>query len=281
MKPTARPGTGSIERPMTTKAAGYSKNIGKEQKDFGMKTRMFFAKKAATTKESQIKEFEKTIQKLSDESILLKCRGNYVQAKEKALIAYDKLNEFKNKNIDYFNAEMEFGIQLNLALIYEGLKMWEDARQIYTEIVQKENYYTPGIMFQKIRINLGNLYYMQGEYKKAITEWHKAVDKIPKENKEMRGQILKNIANANIKLGSYNEAIDNYAQSLKNKDDLKTAMNLLLSYLAVNKIKETKEVFNLMLSAAQNQEREIDTVTDDSKASTIDGLREYLIIRKS
>jgi hypothetical protein len=48
MKGTARPGTGSVERPMTTKAAGYSKSLGKEQKDFGMKTRMFFAKKENT-----------------------------------------------------------------------------------------------------------------------------------------------------------------------------------------------------------------------------------------
>ena len=83
--------------------------------------------------------------------------------------------------MDYFNAEMEFGLQLNIALIYEGLKMYDDARQVYTEIVQKENYYPPGIMFQRIRVNLGNLYYTQGQYKKAITEWQKAVDKIPKE----------------------------------------------------------------------------------------------------
>ena len=45
MKPTARPPTGSaIERPMTTKAAGYSKSLGKDPKDFGNKTKMFFHK---------------------------------------------------------------------------------------------------------------------------------------------------------------------------------------------------------------------------------------------
>ena len=67
------------------------------------------------------------------------------------------MNDFKLQNVDYFNAEMEFGLQLNIALIYEGLKMYEDARQMYLEIVQKENYYTPGIMKDKVRINLGNL----------------------------------------------------------------------------------------------------------------------------
>ena len=278
MKGTARPGTGSVERPMTTKAAGYSKSLGKEQKDFGMKTRMFFAKKQNTSKEAAIKEFEKNIQKLSDESILLKCRGNYKAAKDKALSAYDKLTDFKNQNLDYFNAEMEFGLQLNIALIYEALKMYDDARTMYLDIVQKENYYTPGIMKDKIRINLGNLYYKQGEYKKAITEWQKAVDKISKENKELRGLVLRNIANANIKLGTYNEAIDNYTESVKHKEDMKTCMNLLLSNLAMNKIDQTKQVFNLMIDSAQSQEKEIDVSNDDKSA--IDPLKEYLIIRK-
>ena len=258
MKGTARPGTGSVERPMTTKAAGYSKSLGKEQKDFGMKTRMFFAKKENTSKEAIIKEFEKNIQKLSDESILLKCRGNFRGAKEKALSAYKKMNDFKLQNVDYFNAEMEFGLQLNIALIYEGLKMYEDARQMYLEIVQKENYYTPGIMKDKIRINLGNLYYKQGDYQNAIKEWKKAVDKISKDNKEMRGLVLRNIANANIKLGSYEDAIDNYTESVKHKEDMKTCKNLLLSNLAMKKTKETKQVFNLMIDSAQNQEKEID-----------------------
>ena len=278
MKGTARPGTGSVERPMTTKAAGYSKSLGKEQKDFGMKTRMFFAKKQNTSKEAQIKEFEKNIQKLSDESIILKCRGNYLGAKEKAINAYEKLNAFKLENMDYFNAEMEFGLQLNIALIYEGLKMYDDALAMYTEIVQKENYYTPGIMKDKIRINIGNLYYKQGDYKKAIIEWQKAVDKISKENKELRGLVFRNIANAHIKLGSFNEAIDKYAESVKNKEDMESCMNLLLSNLAMNKIPETKQVFSIMIESAQSQEKEIDTSND--KNSTMDPLKEYLIIRK-
>ena len=281
MKGTARPGTGSVERPMTTKAAGYSKSLGKEQKDFGMKTRMFFAKKQNTSKESIIKEFEKNIQKLSDESIILKCKGNFRAAKEKALTAYKKMTDFKQQNQDYFNAEMEFGLQLNIALIYEGLKMFEDALQIYLDIVQKENYYSPGIMKDKIRINIGNLYYKQGDYQKAIIEWKKAVDKISKENKELRGLVLRNIANAHIKLGSYDDAIDNYTESVKHKEDMKTCKNLLLSNLAMNKMKETKQVFSLMIESAQNQEKEIDPSSEnEEEKTTMDPLKEYLIIRK-
>lgn len=278
MKPTARPQTGSnIERPMTTKAAGYSKSLGKDTKDFGTKTKMFFHKKPATTKEQIIRELEKNLQKLCDESILLKCKGNYLSAKDKCLNAIEKLQDFKSKNIDYFNAEMEFCLQLNLALIYEGLETYDEAKNIYQEIIQRENYYTPGIMFQRVRVNLGNIYYLQGEYKKAITEWQRAVDKISKENKEIRGAILKNIANAHIKLGSYPDAIDNYKESVRYNENMKTCMNLLLSNLAVSS-DQTKQEFNRMLVASQNTEQEIDSAEESKQP--MDSLREYLIIKK-
>jgi intraflagellar transport protein 88 len=211
------------------------------------RSRVIFTKKEPSTKEQIIREVEKNIQKLYDESIILKHKGSIQIAKEKCLLAYEKLMEFKSKNTDYFNTELEFGIKLNLALIYEGLKLNDEAKQIYNEILQQDSYYTPGIQYQRVRVNLGNLYYKSNEYKKAITEWRKAVDKINKDNKELRANILRNIANAYIKIGNYNDAIDNYSESMKLFPDVRTAMNLLLCDLVVDKIEQTKNVFNIML----------------------------------
>ena len=132
-------------------------------------------------------------------------------------------------------------------------------------------------MFQRVRVNLGNIYYLQGEYKKAITEWQRAVDKISKENKEIRGAILKNIANAHIKLGSYPDAIDNYKESVRYNENVKTCMNLLLSNLAVSS-DQTKQEFNRMLVASQNTEQEIDSAEESKQP--MDSLKEYLIINK-
>jgi intraflagellar transport protein 88 len=242
-----------------------------------VKTKILFTKRTPTTKEQIVKEVERSIQKLYDESILLKCKGDLHQAKEKCIFALDKLVEFKSKNVDYFNTELEFGLKLNLGLIYESLKLWDEATQTYAEIVQQDNY-APGIQYQRIRVNLGNIYYQQGEYKKALTEWKKAVDKVSKENKELRAFILRNIANAHIKLGNYTDAIDNYTESMKLNPDVKTAMNLLLCDLAVEKIEQTKNVFNLMLDVSAFGEREID-VMDENKQN-IDPLREYMIMKK-
>ena len=99
----------------------------------------------------------------------------------------------------------------------------------------------------------------------------------------MRGLVLRNIANAYIKLGSYDDAIDNYTESVKHKEDMKTCKNLLLSNLALNKTKETKQVFNLMIDSAQNQEKEIDpnnNNNEEDEKTAMDPLKEYLIIRK-
>jgi intraflagellar transport protein 88 len=199
-------------------------------------------------------------------------------AKEKCILSYEKLMDFKSKNTDYFNIELEYGIKLNLALIYERLNLTDEAKQIYTEILQQDNYYTSGIQYQRVRINLGNIYYKANEYKKAITEWRKAVDKISKDNKELRANILRNIANAYIKLGNYNDAIDNYAESMKLFPDVKTAMNLLLCHIVANKKDQIKNVFNVMLEVTSFNERQIGTQDDNNKH--IDPLTEYLVMKK-
>ncbi len=213
-----------------------------------------------------------------DESIRLKSKGELQLSKEKCLLSYEKLIDFKSKNNDYFNIELEFGIKLNLALIYERLNLIDEAKQIYNEILQQDNYYTSGIQYHRVRINLGNIYYKSNEFKKAITEWRKAVDKISKDNKELRANILRNIANAYIKLGNYNDAIDNYAESMKLFPDVKTAMNLLLCDIVANKKDQIKNVFNVMLEVTAFNERLIGAQDDNNKH--IDPLTEYLVMKK-
>jgi intraflagellar transport protein 88 len=242
-----------------------------------VKTKMLFSKRAPTTKEQIIKEVEKSIQLLYDDSILSKHKGELTSAKEKCLLALEKLTDMKKKNVEYFNTELEFGIRLNLALIYEALGLWDEAKQTYLDILQQD-YYSPGVQFQRVRVNLGNLFYQQRDYKKALTEWKKAVDKISKENKELRAAILKNIANAHIKMGNYTDAIDNYSESMKLNPDVKTTMNLLLCDLAVEKVEQSKNVFKIMLDVSAYGEKEIDTIEDNSKQ--IDPLKEYLIMKK-
>lgn len=252
MRTALRTGMGTSERPMTSnKGAGYSKSMGKDPKELEYQKKLNFAKKGPLTKEQQNKEAERKVQKIFDESIMLKCRKDYGRAREKCLEAYEELGKIKDQNNDYFNVELEFGIRLNMALIYQGLNMLDDAKTYYQELLTQESYFNQAIQFQRIRINLGNIYFQSGEFKKAITEYKRAIDKTNKENKELRANIMKNVALANIKLGNYNDAIESFAESFRNNPDIRTAMNLLLCHLALGSIENTKSVFNLMLEVSE------------------------------
>ena len=112
---------------------------------------------------------------------MLRDKSELHAAIDKCIKAFENLIDFKSKNFDNLNTEMEFGIRLNLALIYETIKQFEEAKQMYKEIIQQDSYYNPGIQYQCVRVNLGNIYFIKLEYKKAITEWKRAIDKIGKD----------------------------------------------------------------------------------------------------
>ena len=82
------------------------------------------------------------------------------------------------------------------------------------------------------------------------------------ENKEIRGAILKNITNAQIKLSNFTDAIDNYKESVRYNEDMRTCMNLVLSNLAVRKIDQTKQEFGRIHEVAQSTEKEIDSAEE-------------------
>jgi len=210
---------------------------------------MLFTKTQPTSKEAILKETERGIQKIYDESIILRPKDIHL-AKEKCTMAYEKFYDCKSKNHDYINIELEFGIKLNLALINQQMNSLEDAKNIYQDILKLENYYSVGIQHHRIRVNLGNIFYQQELYKPAITEYKKAIDKISKDNKELRANIMKNVAMTHIKMGNYAEAIEVYSEALKSNPDIRTAMNLLLCHLAVGDIENTKNVFNVMLDVS-------------------------------
>jgi len=54
---------------------------------------------------------------------------------------------------------------------------------MYKEIIQQDTYDNPSIHYQRVRVNLWNIYFIKLKYKKAITEWKGAIDKIGKDTK--------------------------------------------------------------------------------------------------
>lgn len=274
---------GQSERPMTSnKAAGYSKTLGKNAKT--PPGNLFFQKKENLSKEQIIKDLEKTISKLLDESVVLKCKGDFYQAKDKCLVAMDKLQEFRKKNPEYFNSELEFGIKLNLGLIYQYMNNLDEAKAIYSEILKNESHYIPGIQVARVRVNIGNIHFKNENYKEAIKEYQKAYDKINKENKDLKANISRNIGLCYIRMVNFEGAIDCYNSAVQLSPDVKTTMNLLLCQLTTDNNKEQiMKVYNMLLDISTYGEKDAEpsyTSNNDESKSEIDVLKEYQILKK-
>lgn len=280
-KPPSRQATskGQSDRPMTSQKGMNYKSDSKQKKS----NNPFPTNTEPPTKEQLIKELERSIIKLLDESIIQKCKKDYRGAKDKCLNAMEKLTNFRRKNPEYFNSELEFGIKLNLGLIYEYMENLEEAKNVYNEILKNESHYISGIQVARIRVNIGNIHFKNEQYKEAIKEYQKAYDKIDKGNKDLKANIAKNIGLAQIKQNNFDSAIENYSNSIQLSPDVKTVTNLLLSQRITNFNDKEKilKTYNMLLDISSSSEKETETtfLAEDNKHD-IDSLKEYQILKK-
>jgi len=54
---------------------------------------------------------------------------------------------------------------------------------------------------------MGNIYYKQQKYLNAVKYYKKGLDQIPKQFKNLRMKIMKNIGHSCLKIGKFNDAI--------------------------------------------------------------------------
>ena len=61
---------------------------------------------------------------------------------------------------------------------------------------------------------MGNIYYEQKKYTAAIKMYRMALDQIPNTGREVRFKIMRNIGNAFVRLGQFQDAIAAYEQTI-------------------------------------------------------------------
>lgn len=97
--------------------------------------------------------------------------------------------------------------------------MYQEALNSYTLIVKNKSYPTAG----RLRVNMGNIYFSQKQYTKAITQYQMALDQLPNIGPEegayteVRLRMMRNIGVANIKMGRYAEATQALENVMKEK----------------------------------------------------------------
>jgi len=257
-------GTRSTEtaRPMTSnRAAGYTAAPKKQgvfdpmnQGDTGGPAKPL-EKKIELSPEEKLREMEKEIHRLVEESAITREQGNLREALEKGKEAGKKerqlcrLREQQNL-LDQLNVDLTYAVCLNLAIQHQANDNDNEALTIYTQIVKNKQYPFSG----RFRVNMGNIYFKQEKWTAAIKMYRMALDQIPNNVQAIRFKIMRNIGHSFFRMHQFPDAIDSYENLLMHSAqhlDFKTGFNLILCYYARGEPDKMKSGFLKLLNIEQ------------------------------
>lgn len=112
---------------------------------------------------------------------------------------------------------------------------------------------------------------------------------IPTTGKEIRFKIFRNIGNAFVRLGQFQDAVPSYETIMGGSADFQTGFNLILCYLALGDAEKMKRGFSKLLTIPiagmvdeEEEEPEESKAADDAEAvgARQDGLRQEMKKRR-
>uniref|UniRef100_A0A3Q3AQJ6 Intraflagellar transport protein 88 homolog n=1 Tax=Kryptolebias marmoratus TaxID=37003 RepID=A0A3Q3AQJ6_KRYMA len=201
------------------------------------------------TPEEKIKLLEKKVNDLTEESCVAQSTGNLQLALEKAKEAGRKERTLvrqreQSGNSDHINLDLTYSVLLNLANQYENNEMYPEALNSYQVIVKNKMFSNAG----RLKVNMGNIYFKQKNYPKAIKFYRMALDQISNSHKDMRIKIMQNIGVVFVRLGQYSDAITSFEHIMSESPNIKTGFNLILCYYAIGDRERMKKAFQKLIS---------------------------------
>jgi len=260
---TAQPKGGANVFDPLNQGEGAARNIAKP-----------LEKKLELSPEEKLRELEKEIHRLIEESAITREQGNLREALEKGKEAGKKerqlcrLREQLNL-LDQLNVDLTYAVCLNLAIQHQANDNDNEALTIYTQIVKNKQYPFSG----RFRVNMGNIYFKQEKWTGAIKMYRMALDQIPNDVQAIRFKIMRNIGHAFFKMHQFPDAIDAYENLLMQGAqhlDFVTGFNLILCYYALGDKDKMKSGFAKLLNIEQvgledfDEEEEMDLMESPS-----------------
>ncbi|XP_030306665.1 intraflagellar transport protein 88 homolog isoform X1 [Calypte anna] len=253
-----RPMTGTIQdgvaRPMTAvQAAGYTKAAmrGSSFDPLGQARGPAppLEMKNSDSSEEKIRQLEKKVNELVEESCIANSCGDLKLALEKAKEAgrKERLLVRQHEQVaapENINLDLTYSVLFNLASQYVANEMYAEALNTYQVIVKNKMFNNGG----RLKVNMGNIYFKQRNYSKAVKFYRMALDQIPSTHKEMRIKIMENIGIAFIKIGQYFDAISSFEYIMSMSPNLKAGFNLILCYFAVGNGEQMKTAFQKLIA---------------------------------
>ncbi|KAL8578100.1 Intraflagellar transport protein 88 [Nucella lapillus] len=212
--------------------------------------------KPEDTPEEKVRKMERKVSELIEESCLANSRGEFPLALEKAKEAGRKerilVKQREQTNlVEQVNLDLTFSVLFNLANQYAANEMFAEALNSYQVIVKNRMFSNAG----RLKVNMGNIYFRQKNYPKAVKMYRMALDQLPNHFKELRTKIMQNIGLVFVKMGQYSDAITSFEHIMSESPNFKTGFNLLLCYFALGDRSKMHSAFQKLLT--------VDLKTDD------------------
>ncbi|XP_075054953.1 intraflagellar transport protein 88 homolog isoform X2 [Mixophyes fleayi] len=252
-----RPMTGAVQegaaRPMTAvRAAGFTKTAyrgsGFDPLGQARGPAPPLEAKNEDTPDEKIRQLEKKVNELIEESCIANSSGDLKLALEKAkeagrkerVLVRQREQVLSPQNI---NLDLTYSVLLNLATQYSANEMYSEALNTYQVIVKNKMFSHAG----RLKVNMANIYFKQRNYSKAIKFYRMALDQIPGAHKEMRIKIMQNIGVTFVKTGQYADAINSFEHIMNESPNLKAGLNLILCYFAIGDRDKMKKAFQKLI----------------------------------
>nr|XP_020657707.1 intraflagellar transport protein 88 homolog isoform X2 [Pogona vitticeps] len=199
--------------------------------------------------EGKIKQLEKKVNELVEESCIAHSCGDLKLALEKAKDAGRKERALVRQREQTMspaniNLDLTYTVLFNLASQYSANEMYAEALNTYQVIVKNKMFVNGGML----KVNMANIYLKQRNYSKAIKFYRMALDQIASVHKEMRIKIMQNIGIAFIKTGQYSDAISSFEHIMSTSPNLKAGFNLILCYFATGDREQMKKAFQKLIA---------------------------------
>ncbi|OBS59805.1 hypothetical protein A6R68_09066, partial [Neotoma lepida] len=199
--------------------------------------------------EEKIRQLEKKVNELVEESCVANSCGDLKLALEKAKDAGRKERVLVRQREqvttpENINLDLTYSVLFNLASQYSANEMYAEALNTYQVIVKNKMFSNAG----RLKVNMGNIYLKQRNYSKAIKFYRMALDQIPSVHKEMRIKIMQNIGITFIKTGQYSDAINSFEHIMSMAPNLKAGFNLILSCFAIGDREKMKKAFQKLIA---------------------------------
>lgn len=228
-----------------------------------------FQGKDESTPEARIKLLEKKVNGLLEESIINCHRKEMGLALEKAKDAFKKERTLSKQKEQHsgpeavpMNIDLTFAVMFNLAVQYTKNGMYSEALNMYTEILKNRSFTNSS----RMKLNVGKIYYLQGNFSKAVKFYRMALDQIPTTQRDTRMKIMKNIGLTFVRMNQFTDAITSFEYIMSEKPDFRTGLHLILCHFALGDRDSMKKGFRKMLEIKykDNLEDQIPLDVDDS-----------------